>query len=512
MSLGRKAMIGVGWVFAWRAFARLLSFISTLTLARLLVPADFGLVAMALTLIGAIGALANFPIFDALMRRPEEDTRLHDVAFTIQVARAFLMALALAAVAPAAAAWYGEPRLTPMVLAIAGMEAVTGFSNVGMVQFQRELRFDMQFKLQILPAILQLLATLLIAWLTGSYWALLVGMAVLRITRVGMSYVIHPYRPRFSLVGWQELIGFSFWLWLAGLAAMVWGQTDSFVIGPLFGSATLGLYVLASQVAGLPVSELLEPLNAVLFASFAHAQRDRTSIGINPMTVAVALLLLMAPIALVISAEAGSIVHLLLGNRWLAAVPLVVIAAWRVLLHPFHVVSRSVLIARGRVRQNFWISLTMTAGRVALITVAALTGSLVTVIEASLVILTAGALLYGWALWADFKAQAGRLGMGLLRIAIATAGAGLVLKGLGLGWQATVPAAPAHGLAAHATELLYLGGAATVAALTYLAVLGTLWLAAGRPSGPEQLLLNRLNDLVPGRVRGRLVRLGLPLP
>lgn len=509
MSLGRKAMIGAGWVFAWRAFSRLLSFISTLALARLLVPTDFGLLAMALTFEGAINALSSFPLWDALVRRPEEDTRLHDAAFTLQAARSALTALALAAGAPAAAAWYGEPRLVPILFAIAGIELIVGFSNIGTVQFQRELRFDMQFKLQILPAILQLLVTLLLAWLTRSYWALLAGMATLRISRVVMSYVIHPYRPRLSLTGWQELIGFSFWLWLAGLSGMLWGQIDSFVIGPLFGSATLGVYVLASQIAGLPYTELLGPLNAVLFASFSHAQRDRTTIAVNPMTVAVALLLIIAPIALVISAEAGSMVQLLLGNQWLAAVPLVVIAAWRTLMHPFHAVSQSVLLARGRVRRLFWISLTLAGMRVALVSAAALSGSLVMVIYASIVVLAVGAVLYSWPLWPDFKGEVVPLGMALLRIAIAAVGAGLVLQGLGLGWQATLVGS-VHGFAGNATVLLHLGGAAMVAALAYLAVLTVLWLAAGRPYGPEQLLLGRLNDIIPGRLRGRPVRQPLP--
>ncbi len=96
-SLGRKATIGAGWVFAQRSVVRTLGFINTLILARLLVPADFGLIAIAMTFEGTIQLMAAFPIQNALLRRPELDTRLHDVAFTIQSGRAVLTSFVLAA-------------------------------------------------------------------------------------------------------------------------------------------------------------------------------------------------------------------------------------------------------------------------------------------------------------------------------------------------------------------------------------------------------------------------------
>jgi lipopolysaccharide exporter len=231
-------------VVAWRGVSRLLGVANTIILARLLLPADFGLVAMAMTFETSLLMMSAFPVHDALLRRPEADTDLHDAAFTIQAVRAVLTSLIIAAGAPIAAVWFSEPRLTWLVLALAATTAANGLTNIGIVEFQRELRFDVQFKLQLVPAMLQMLVTVGTAWLTRSYWALVVGLAVLRISTVVMSYAIHPYRPRFSLSGWRLLVGFSFWLWLGCLAGMVWGQVDTFVVGPplvLPGSAFMCL-------------------------------------------------------------------------------------------------------------------------------------------------------------------------------------------------------------------------------------------------------------------------------
>ena len=498
MSLSRKATVGAGWMIAMRGIARLLGFANTLILARVLLPADFGLVAMAMTFEGAILVMSQFPVQDALLRRPESDTRLHDAAFTIQSGRALLTAGILAVGAPLAAAWFSEPRLTALILALAGTAVISGFINVGIIEFTRELRFDVTFKLQLVPAVLQILAVLGTAWLTHSYWALLVGIAVLRISRVGMSYVIHPYRPRLSLRGWRELVGFSFWLWLAGLASMIWGNFDTFAIGPIFGSAGIGLYTIACQVAALPTTELLIPLSDVLLASFAYGQREATRAAVNPLRVASALLLALAPVGLAISAGAAEIVSLLLGSHWSAAVPLVAIAGWSAVFQPFHSVCGAVLVARGRVRRKFLITALAAAVRVVLVTLAVFSGSLTIVVCATFGALGGGAIAYILALRSDLVGEAGHFLGGVARIAAAIAAAGLVLTQLKVGWQPLADVA-LDGRPQHILTLLHLGIEGTIAVGAYGLVLLALWLICGSPDGPEKAVLTLLRELVPAR-------------
>jgi len=494
ISLGRKAAVGAGWMIAWRGASRLLGVVSTIILARFLVPADFGLVAMAMTFETSLLMMTAFPVQDALLRRPETDTKLHDAAFTIQIARAILTALIIAAAAPIAAHWFAQPRLTALILALAVMTAINGLSNVGTVEFQRELRFDVQFKIQALPAVLQVVATLGTALLTHSYWALIAGLAVLRLGRVIMSYAVHPYRPRLSLQGWRQLVGFSFWLWLTSLAVMVWGQVDPFVIGPSFGSAGLGLYVLAVQVATLPTTELVEPISAVLFAGFAYAQRDK-KVAANPLVVASALLLLLAPMALIISAGAGNLVAILLGNKWLDAAPLVVIAASVCLFQPFIQVARAAFIARGLVRAQFIIDAIAAGVRAALVVLAAMSGSLTAVVVATVAAVAINMLLYTRSLRPELRGRVGGLLAGLARIALATGAAALVLIALRLGWQPPDLDRPEHDLMA----VVNVGLITMAVAATYMAVLIGLWFGFGRPNGPERAVLGMLQEFALGR-------------
>ena len=493
-SLGRKATIGAGWMIAWRAVSRLLGMANTIILARLLVPADFGIVAMAMAFETSLLMMTTFPVQDALLRRPETDTNLHDAAFTIQITRAILSALVIAAAAPAAARWFAEPRLIPLILALAGTTVVNGLSNIGTVQFARELRFDVQVKVQALPAVLQIIATLGVAWLTRSYWALIVGLAVSRLGRVVMTYMVHPYRPRLSLRGWRQLVGFSFWLWLTSLAAMVLAQVDTFVVGPVFGAAGLGLYTLAGQVATLPTSELVDPVAGIMFAGFSYAQREQQTTAANPMSIASALLLLLSPMALMVSAGAGSLVALLLGAKWLAAAPLVMIAACQCLFRPFIDVPRAAFIARGHVRSQFVITAIAALMRVILLAAATMTGSLMAVAAATVAASAGNMLLYTRNPLSEVKDRGGRFFTGIARIVLATLIAALPLVMLHLGWQP-----PETGRLWRLTAFVHLGLiGATVSAIYFVALFG-LWLVFGRPNGPERVILNLLQEFAVGR-------------
>lgn len=494
MSLGRKATIGAGWMIAWRGVARLLGLFNTLILARLLAPADFGLVAMAMTFEVVLQQIAAFPVYDALLRRPENDTDLHDAAFTIQLGRSVLTAAILAACAPFAAVWFGEPRLTALVLALSMVTVVNGFSNIGMVEFSRELRFDVQFKLQLLPTVLQIVTTLGVAWLTRSYWALLAGLAVSRISRTAMTYIIHPYRPRLSLHGWRQLLGFSFWLWLSTLAGLFCNDYDPFAVGRMFGAVGLGVYTLAVQVAKLPTTELVQPLSGVLFASFAYAQRDGSTEQVNPLRVALALLLPLAPIALVISAGAADFVSVLLGAKWSAATPLVAIGVWCAIFYPVHYVCGAALIARGQTRSNFLVTVASAVLRVGFITLGVLSGRLSFVIVGMVAALGGRTLVYLVMLRSELRSQARKLFAALLRILTGTAAAAFVLATSGLGWQPVPSDTLAHRL--HILAVWHLGIEGAVATGVYGLVLLALWLAWGRPDGPERAALGLLREFI----------------
>jgi O-antigen/teichoic acid export membrane protein len=488
-SIARKTAIGATWLVAWRFVTRGFGVISTLALARILTPADFGIVAMATIFSSVVDSLSQLGLQDALVRHPKDGRALFDTAFTLQLFRALAIGAVLAASAPLASWWFNETRLIPVLLVLAALAAASGLENVGIAEFRREMRYDKQFALLLVPRLLQVAITIPLAFALQNYWALLIGIAVSRLARVVATYAVHPYRPKLRLAGWRELAGFSLWTWASSLAGVVWDRCDPVILGPVLGPAGLGLYLLAYETAILPVSELIAPAADALFAGFASAHKQASASTHTASSVAVTLLLGVAPLTIAISATSGYVVAALLGPKWQTAQPLIAILAWQCLFSPFSYVCTTLLVARGMVRLNFLGNVAAAAIRLlAILIVVSLTHRLDHIVLVITFIVAAEALIY-----IAMLRRAGDTGFrqirgGLLRIALASAATVATGAVSGLGWQTvTMSALPA---------LLH-GVPIGCAVLAFFAVVDLLlWLLAGRPAGPETHLLDLVGQIV----------------
>src|SRR5205823_2669874 len=120
---------------------------------------------------------------------------LTDTAFTMQAVRGLLTAVLIASGAWLAADWFNDERLVPVVLILAALSLASGLENVAVSKLQRELRFDLQFQLLLLPRLLQFGLTVAAALAWRNYWALMLGVVFGRLAQNIMGYVVVPYRP-----------------------------------------------------------------------------------------------------------------------------------------------------------------------------------------------------------------------------------------------------------------------------------------------------------------------------
>jgi O-antigen/teichoic acid export membrane protein len=494
-ALTRSTIVGAAWLLLWRTVTRSLGLISTLVLARLLLPSDFGLIGMASAFAGIVESMSQLGLQDALVRRRRDGFELHHTAFTLQFGRALITGALVAAAAPAAAAWFSEPRLVGVLHLLGAVMVLNGLENVGVAEYRRTMRFDVQFKLLSAARLAGFATTLAGAIIFRNYWALPIGVAVQAVVRVGMSYALHPFRPRIRLHGWRELAHFSFWTWATVCASLVWDRCDPFVLGPSFGPAKLGIYLLAMEIALLPVTELVAPAADALFAAFARAQKDGDSSAHHAPDVAGLIQLAVAPIVLSVSAASGPIVEVLLGAKWTHAWPITAVLTWACIFSPFSYICSSALVANGYVQRNFVANAVVSAIKLAALLAA--------------VLLTSDPVIIG-AVAAACVAIESVTFLGLLRgtgaIELRPAFGGLVrtLAGLttaalaayfsGLGWH--------PGLGDTLTDLAAGCLTGVVACAVFGATVLACWLAAGRPPGPETRLV-RL-------VRERLVGVRLP--
>ena len=472
-SLLTRTARGAGWVMAWRLGMRVLGLASTLVLVRLLAPADFGLIALASGFMQSVDGLMSLGTEEAVIRTRAPNRGIYDTAFTLTAFRGLFVSLLVAATAYPAARFFGDARLGPVLLVIALLPLLDGASNIGAVDFRRDMTFHKEFALMVLPKLGGILVAILAAVLLRSYVAMLCGMLVNRSLRMAMTYVMHPFRPRFSLTAWRALVGYSVWTWLLSLAVLLRDRSDSLFLGRMTGTATLGFYNVGAEIAALPMTELIEPLGRASFSGFAAARHEGGEVGEIFLRLIGFSALLALPVGVGLSAVAAPLTRLALGPGWEQAVPVLQVLAVAGTMLVFGHLSQHLLSAHALLGRLVGITLVGAALRVGFLLVlipgfgatgAAMAVAIAIGVEQGLMVATA---------LRRFGIGVRGLVAQVWRPALATGVMAVVLWGFGLGW------APGDRLAVSVV---------VGAGVFVLALLGA-WLLAGRPAGAEADLL-----------------------
>jgi len=326
-NINRAIVKGSLWMILGRMGDRSLGLVSTLILVRFLAPADFGLVTMAGTVITLCELLGQVGLDIAIIQNPRANRHHYDTAWTLILILATITAVALALLANPAAQFYGEPRLAPIVLSLAAASLISGFENIGIVAFRKELRFDKEFQFVFGKKIAGFLITVPLAFTLRSYWALVAGIIGGRLAGVCLSYYVQEYRPRFSLLARQELFHFSKWMVISNIATSFYFRAAEFFVGKIAGAHALGVFSVSYELSNLPTSELTAPINRAVYPGYARKAADGTSLKEAYLNVFSLMVAFGVPMGVGIAASAGILVPLLLGPQWTEAIPLVEVLA-----------------------------------------------------------------------------------------------------------------------------------------------------------------------------------------
>lgn len=329
---------------------RLLGIVSTLILARLLVPADFGIIAMASLVVILVDTLLDLGVNAALVQNRDTDRHDYDTAWTLRLAQSALAAAVVATAAPLAASYFNDSRVEAVLWVMAMSVLVAGFENIGIVSFQKNMEFGREFRFFFLRRLAGFLVTVSLALLLRNYWAMVFGTLTGRLVGVGLSYWVHDFRPRFSLSRLRALWSFSQWMLVRNLGTYGAQQIDKIILGHRASATTLGAYNLADDIAAMPVTELLAPIGRVLFPAFVNAAADPQELR-RRFTLAFGIQMLLAlPAGVGLALVAETAVPLLLGPQWLPAVSLLQILALISVATALTHGSGYLLLALGKVR------------------------------------------------------------------------------------------------------------------------------------------------------------------
>jgi lipopolysaccharide exporter len=333
--LAMKAIRGASWLVFSRFLGRLIDFLTLLILARILTPADFGVVALAMTLIAIVDIILEIPVTQALTRLAEIDKSHLDTGFTLSLLRGlFITAVVLAAAWPFAIL-YKESSLIALVVALAIGPIARGLYSPGMVRFVRQLSFRQAFIAEFIGKLVAFAAAIAVVFLGGGYWALVANFVMASAAATIASYVLAPYRPSLSLSRFTEFSGFIGWFSSAQIVSALNWQFDRVLLGTSVDKATLGRYAVASDLAVFPTQSLVGPAMQPVMAAFSKVNSDPGRLQLAFLKAARFAMLISAPACIGISLTADIIVALLLGPKWHETAMLLQLLALSVVTIPY---------------------------------------------------------------------------------------------------------------------------------------------------------------------------------
>lgn len=345
-----KMILGSFWMMGINLFRRGIGVISTVILARLLPPEDFGLVAMASVLLVMVQALTEFGFDVALIQKQNADRSHYDTAWTFKVIFGTASALLLVSMALPMAEFYSEPRISAIILALSVGVFLRGFENVGIVNFRKNFEFNREFQFYTSIKFAAFVVTISLALIFRSYWALVTGMVTSRVMGLILSYALHDYRPRFSIAARRELFSFSIWLFLNNILLFVRTRGADFIVGRILGPTNLGLFTIGSEIASLPTTELIAPINRAIFPGYSKISNDLNRLREAFLNVFSVIAMVAIPAATGIAVISKTAIPFLLGPNWSGAIPLVHTLAFVGLLTSLHSNTGVAYIALGKPR------------------------------------------------------------------------------------------------------------------------------------------------------------------
>lgn len=313
-------------IFA-RFVLRGIGIVSTMILARILVPHDFGVIALAATVIGLLDVISSIGVDVVLVRDPSASREKYNTAWTLQLMRGVTIGALVVVASEPAASFFDDHRLAAVLRVLALSPVLSGLQNVGIVEFRKNFDFHRDFQFMVSGKVAGFVTTISLAFLWRSYWALVAGMVVTEAAKLAASYKMHPFRPRISLDGWKEIFGYSQWLLLNSILRYVSTRTDAVMIGRLSTSEVVGAYSIAYEISNLALSELVAPIQRALLPGYAQLSGDRDALRqayLNVLSLALALGL---PVAVVSAMFASEVVRVFLGEGWRDAVPFIEVLA-----------------------------------------------------------------------------------------------------------------------------------------------------------------------------------------
>ncbi len=324
----RSLSRAVAWTGIGRWTTQLLTWASTIIVARILAPSDYGLFGMATIYTGLIALISEFGLGQAIVTIREISRNQIAQINTLSItAGCLLFGFSFAAAHPLGK-FFHSPKLPSLVVVMSIAFLISGIQVVPDALLQSDLRFKLLASFDMARAIIQSLTTVALALLGFGYWSLGLGTVAGALVGAAAAFIARPHSlawPRFSQI--KDALRFSGDVLGSRIAWYAYSNSDFLVAGRMLGPAPLGNYTIAWTVAATPVEKITNMLSRVTPAYFSAAQQDKPRMRHYLLHITNGLSMLTLPASIGMALVSDQFVLVLLGPKWMvAAMPLRLLA------------------------------------------------------------------------------------------------------------------------------------------------------------------------------------------
>ncbi|MBN7795251.1 lipopolysaccharide biosynthesis protein [Parahaliea mediterranea] len=315
------------WATIGQVVSQILRLGISLLLARLLGPAEFGLIAMAMVVVGFADLFKDLGTSSAMIKIEHLQNKLVNGVFYLNLMVGAAIYAVILLLAPLFAKLYSQPDVTDILGVIALTLPITSLSLSKRALLQRELRFGCLAIIDILSAVLYGFIAICLALRGFEVWSLALATVAAAFFNSILIWFSHSWRPSLALtfadIG--EIKGWCMSMTGSHIFSYIVTQADKFLLGVFLGQVALGLYAFAQRLMELVLSCIATPVSSVLFPAFSSMSHDNVKIAAMYTRACVSISLIAFPMIALMGAMAEPAIRVLLGEQWAPLIPLIIL-------------------------------------------------------------------------------------------------------------------------------------------------------------------------------------------
>lgn len=350
MALRQSILHGMGWSASSQLGRQIVQFVVMIILAKLLAPADFGIVSMAAVITGFAAIFNDLGMSAAVIQKQEHSAELLTSVFWLNVGFAFLVMILVMVIAPVASAFYREPELYSVLMAMSFIFPIGSMVALQKALLERSMRFKAIAIMELATTLLAGCIAIVVAFHDGGVWSLVVQALIASIVSSAMIWVYSTWRPtlKFDFMEFKSIWGFSANLTATNIFNYLARNADSIIIGRFLGAQDLGYYSLAYRILMFPVQNMSALVGRVMFPVFSKLQNDDARFRHIFLKSLEAVALVSFPLMSLIFVLAGEFIHQVFGAKWLPVASLLMIFAPVGLLQSIITMTGLIYLSKGR--------------------------------------------------------------------------------------------------------------------------------------------------------------------